>query len=158
MHRNPADLNLAVEKFNEAQQLMPQSPDPLLGLARVYVYGLKDIDRAYQALEEAEKRGYPLGNREKSQLADGYRDRADRLFWDSRSVRGLPQEKDEIERSKDDYTRALQLYQGIAPYGNSNANIVRVQGSLESVDFRLNEIERGNSPLGIVKKLLHIWR
>ena len=158
VHRNPADLNLAVEKFNEAQKLMPQSPDPLLGLARVYVYGLKDIDRAYQALEEAEKRGYPLGNREKSQLADGYRDRADRLFWDSRSVRGLPQEKDEIERSKDDYTRALQLYQGIAPYGNSNANIVRVQGSLESVDFRLNEIERGNSPLGIVKKLLHIWR
>jgi serine/threonine protein kinase len=157
-HRNPADLNLAVEKFTEAQHLLPKSPDPLLGLARVYVYGLKDIDRAYQALEEAEKLGYPMGNREKSQLADGYRDRGDRLFWDSRNVRGLPQEKDEIERAKDDYGRALGLYQGIAPYGNSNANIVRVQGSLDSVNFRLNEIERGNSPLGIVKQLLHIWR
>jgi eukaryotic-like serine/threonine-protein kinase len=157
-HRNPADLNLAVEKFNEARRLMPQSPDPLLGLARVYVYGLKDIDRAYQALQDAEKLGYPLGNREKAQLADGYRDRADRLFWDSRSVRGLPQEKDEIERAKDDYTRSLELYQSIVPYGNSNANIVRVESSLDSVNFRLNEIERGNSPLGIVKKLLHIWR
>ena len=39
---------------------MPNSPDPELGLARVYVYGLKDIDRAYQALQEAEKRGYKL--------------------------------------------------------------------------------------------------
>jgi tetratricopeptide (TPR) repeat protein len=157
-HHDTTQLNLAVEKFNEAQHLMPKSPDPELGLARVYVYGLKDIDHAYQALQEAAKLGYPLGNREKSQLADGYRDRADRLFWDSRNVRGLPQEKDEIDRAKDDYTRALQLYQSIVPYGNSNANIVRVESSLDSVNFRLNEIERGNSPLGIVKQLLHIWR
>src|SRR5262249_22781852 len=139
-HRNTADLNLAVEKFNEAQRLMPQSADPLLGLARVYVYGLKDIDRAYQALQAAEKLGYPLGNREKAQVADGYRDRADRLFWDTRSVRGLPQEKDEIVKAKDDYSRALELYQSIVPYGNSNANIVRVESSLDSVNFRLNEI------------------
>jgi eukaryotic-like serine/threonine-protein kinase len=157
-HHNPDELNLAVEKFNEARKLMPNSPDPLLGLARVYVYGLKDIDRAYQALEDAEKLGYPMGNREKAQLADGYRDRGDRVFWDSRNVRGLPQEKDEIGRAKDDYTRALQLYQGIVPYGNSNANILRVQESLDSVNFRLNEIERPSTPLGIVKKLLHIWR
>ncbi len=157
-HHDPDQLNLAVEKFNEARKLMPNSPDPLLGLARVYVYGLKDIDRAYQALEDAGKLGYPMGNREKAQLADGYRDRGDRVFWDSRNVRGLPQEKDEIERAKDDFTRALQLYQGIVPYGNSNANILRVQESLDSVNFRLAEIERPSTPLGIVKKLLHIWR
>ena len=45
-HKSAAELNDAVEKFTEAQQFMPQSPDPALGLARVYVYGLKDIDRA----------------------------------------------------------------------------------------------------------------
>ena len=94
---------------------MPKSPDPELGLARVYVYGLKDIDKGYEALQQAEKRGYQLGNREKSQLADGYRDRADRLWWDSRNVRGLPQEKDQIQSAADDYKRALELYQGIAP-------------------------------------------
>ena len=49
-------------------------------------------------------------------------------------MRGLPQEKDEIERAADDYTRSLQLYQSIVPYGNSNANIVRVESSLESVN------------------------
>jgi hypothetical protein len=136
-------LNQAVEKFNEAQRLMPKSPDPQLGLARLYVYGLKDIDKAYQALGEAEHRHYKLGNREKSQLADGYRDRGDRLWWDSRNVRGLPQEKDQISRAADDYRHALELYQSIVPFANANAAIVRVQQSLESFNVRLQQIAAG---------------
>ena len=139
-HHNAALLNEAVLKFQEAEQSLPHSPDPELGLARVYVYGLKDIDRAYAALQEAERRGYKLGNREKAQLADGYRDRGDRLWWDSRDVRGLPQEKDEIQKAADDYRRALGIYQSIAPYGTANLNIVRVQNSLDAVQYRLEEI------------------
>jgi tetratricopeptide (TPR) repeat protein/predicted Ser/Thr protein kinase len=141
-HKSAAELNDAVERFTEAQRFMPQSPDPALGLARVYVYGLKDIDRASQAFDQAASHGYKLGNREKSQLADGYRERADRLWWDSRNVRGLPQEKDQIQRAADDYKRALDLYQQSAPYGNANARIGQVQSSLESANFRLAEIER----------------
>jgi hypothetical protein len=72
----------------EAQQLLPSSPDPQLGLARLYVYGLRDIDRADTALKEAERLGYRLGNREMGQLADGYRDRADRLWNDAKTIRG----------------------------------------------------------------------
>ena len=113
-------------------------------MARVYVYGLRDIDRAYQALQLAGKLGYPLGNREKSQLADGYRARGDRVWWDTRNVRGLPQEKDQIQRAEDDYKRALQIYQQIAPYGNANVGIVRVQTSLESLDSRLQQIADGS--------------
>ncbi len=140
-HGNMAELNRAAAKFTEAQQLMPKSPDPELGLARLYVYGLKDIDRADQVLDEAAKHGYRMGNREKLQLADGYRARADRLWWDSRNVRGLPQEKDQVQRAGDDYHRALELYQSIAPYGNSNDSIVRTEKSLESVAFRLQQLE-----------------
>jgi hypothetical protein len=140
-HHNAAVLNEAVQKFEEAQQALPHSPDPELGLARVYVYGLKDIDKAYAALQEAERRGYKLGSREKAQLADGYRDRGDRLWWDSRDVRGLPQEKDQIRKAADDYRRALELYQGIVPYGSANGNIVRVQGSLSAIEYRLAELE-----------------
>lgn len=141
--RNASLLNTSAERFTEAQQLMPKSPDPELGLARLYVYGLRDIDKAWDALHEAERRGYKLGNREKSQLADGYRDRADRLWWDSRNVRGLPQEKDQIQRAADDYRRAQELYQGIVPYANANASIVRVQQSLESVNIRLQQLQNG---------------
>ena len=154
--RDAKSLDVAVEDFNEAQRLLPHSPDPELGLARVYIYGLKDIDRASQAFQEAERRGFRLGNREKLFLADGYLDRADRTFWDSRNVRGLPQEKDQVQRAADDYKRALELYQEIVPYGNASARIGRVQNSLESVDYRLKEIEAGNSPLGKLLPLL--WR
>jgi tetratricopeptide (TPR) repeat protein len=139
-HRSAQELNLAVEKFDEARKLLPKSADPDLGLARVYVYGLKDIDKGYEALQEAQKRGYQLGNREKLLLADGYRDRADRLWWDSRNVRGLPAEKDQIQKAADDYKRAEELYQGISPWGKSIVNLVRVRLSLESVNFRLGQI------------------
>jgi len=141
-HKSAAELNDAVEKFAEAQQFMPQSPDPALGLARVYVYGLKDIDRAAQAFQQAENHGYKLGNREKSQLADGYRERADRLFWDSRTVRGLPQEKDQVQRAADDYKRSLDLYQQSATYGNAVTRVTQVESSLESANTRLQEIDK----------------
>jgi len=147
-HNSGSDLNLAVEKFSEAQRLMPKSPDPQLGLARVYVYGFKDVDRAYQAFEEAAKRGYPLGNREKSQLADGYRARADREWWDSRNVRGTPQEKDDIQRVADDYKRAFDLYREVAPYGNSSGAMARVGLSLVAVEFRLQQLDGGGGNEG----------
>ncbi len=140
-HRSAQELSVAVEKFDEAQKLLPKSPDPELGLARVYVYGLKDIDKGYDALQQAKQRGYTLGNREKLLLADGYRDRGDRLWWDSRNVRGLPAEKDQIQRAADDYKRAEELYQGISPWGKSIVNLVRVRLSLESVNFRLQQIQ-----------------
>jgi hypothetical protein len=139
-HRNAALLNEAVQKLEDAQRLLPHSPDPELALAHVYIYGLKDIERANSAFEEAERRGYKLGNREKAQLADGYRDRGDRLWWDSRDVRGLPQERDQIRKAADDYRRALELYQSIVPYGSANVNIVHVQASLSGIGYRLTEI------------------
>jgi hypothetical protein len=110
------------------------------------VYGLKDIDRAYQALQQAEQRGFALGNREKAQLADGYRLRADGLFSDAQYIRGMPQEKDEVQRARDDYQRALQLYQGIAPWGNSRASIDKVQSSLVTVNSRLDQIDVEEHP------------
>ncbi|HJT87720.1 MAG TPA: serine/threonine-protein kinase [Bryobacteraceae bacterium] len=140
-HKDPGQLNEAVVDFGEAEHLMGGSPDPELGLARVYLSEL-DIDKAYDAFQEAEKRGYQLGNRDNLQLAEGYRARGDRLWWDSRNVRGLPQEKDEIERAAEDYKRAMELYQAVAPYGGSVAKMAQVQTSLESVDFRLQQIEQ----------------
>jgi tetratricopeptide (TPR) repeat protein len=142
-HHNQAQLYEAAAKFNEAQKLMPKSPDPQLGLARLYVYGLNEIDKADAALQQAERHGHPPGNREKAQLADGYRHRADQLWYDSRNVRGLPQEKDQVQKVAEDYKRALQLYQGIAPYGNASAMIARVESSLESVQFRLQQLQGG---------------
>ncbi len=143
-HHESKQLTVAAEKFTQAQKLLPRSPDPELGLALLYIYGFRDVDKADAALQQAAHLGYQIGNREKSELADGYRDRADRLFRDSYNVRGLPQEKDQFTRASDDYTHALNLYQAIAPYGNAASNIKRVQSSLDSVTTRLQEINNGS--------------
>lgn len=139
--RNAAQLNEAVEKFREAAKLLHDSPDPDLGLARVYIYGLKNVDKADDALRDAEKHGYELGSREKAQLADGYRDRADRMWSDSRSLSGLPQEKDMLDKCMENYQRAIELYESIAPYGNASANVARVQSSLNRVNERIQKLE-----------------
>ena len=147
-HRDAAQFRLAADDFGQAEHLLPRSPDPELGLARLYIYNLGDTDRGYEALQKAEQLGFHLGNREKLMLADGYRRRGDRLFWDSRNVRGLPQEKDQIQRAGDDYRHALDLYQSIAPYGNSSSYVASVQSSLNSVNTRLQEIaaKEGSAP------------
>ena len=71
----------------------------------------------------------------------------------------MPQEKDEIQRARDDYARALQLYQSIAPYGNANAGILRVQNSLDSADSRLQQIEQEpvGGPVGAAERALPSW-
>jgi serine/threonine protein kinase len=140
LRKDPTQMRDAVQDFDEAARLLPRSPDPELGLARVYLSNTLDIDKASEALDEAGKRGYPPGNREKLQLAYAYMIRGDREFWDSRDVRGLPQEKDQVQRAADDYWHAVSLYQAIAPYGNANSMIKRLGASLESVTVRLSEI------------------
>jgi tetratricopeptide (TPR) repeat protein len=159
-HRQ-ADLNDALEKFSEAERLLPGSPDPPLAEARLELQSLQDFDRAYSALQLAEKRGY-AGKSERGELANAYRDRANREFWSSRDVRDLPQEKDLVARARDDYQRSMDLYRSIVPYGDSVASIQSVQESLDSVNFRLNTIEHPpaepTAPQGILEKLRHIWR
>jgi tetratricopeptide (TPR) repeat protein len=137
------ELVTAAERFTEAKQLMPRSPDPELALAQLYVYGMKDLDKAYDALREAQKLGHPLGNREKQQLADGYLDRAGQLISDAQNVRGLRGEKDQIERAAADYNRALELYQDIAPYGHATKSAALAQSGLDGANSRLAEIAAG---------------
>ncbi|HLK69945.1 MAG TPA: serine/threonine-protein kinase [Bryobacteraceae bacterium] len=136
-----ADLNQSEAKFTEAALLMPKSPDPELGLAQVYVYGFSDIDKADRALQEAEHRGYHIGNRENAFLADGYRDRGERLRDSAHNMRGLPQEKDLLERAREDYGRAIQLYQAIIPYAKASDNILKVQARLDEVSERIQELD-----------------
>src|SRR6185503_3538679 len=63
----------AVVAFREAASLRENWPDPFLGLARTFIYGLEDVDRGANALALAEKYGHHPGERETIQLADGYR-------------------------------------------------------------------------------------
>jgi len=63
----------ARDRFAEAAHDMPQSPDPHLALARIYIYSLPSLVGALAEFQTAVQLGYRLGSREIEQQADAYR-------------------------------------------------------------------------------------
>ena len=143
----------AVSAFREAAELRRDWPDPFLGLARVFIYGLEDVDRASDALKQAEKLGYTMGDRETAQLADGYRARGDSLWQTARQLAGMPQEAEYLQRAGDAYRQAQQLYERIPGFPGVAANLRRTQRSLDLIHERSSErapeqqlVEPGDAP------------
>ena len=130
----------AVAAFREAAELRSDWPDPYLGLARTFIYGLEDVERGADALLRAERAGYTLGNRESAQLGDGYRTRAETLMRSARDVTGLSQERDYLTRAADSYRQALEHYAKATDYAGVPRNIALAQRSLRTVERRLEAL------------------
>lgn len=135
-------LNEARQDFEEAREMMPKSPDPYLGLARLYLVNYHDVDHGEDALREADRKGHPLGRREKAMLADSYAYRADQLIREAARAKGLPQEKDYLERADQDYRRAEELCQAVVPYGDSGGLLRRVHASRERLSLTRDQASR----------------
>ena len=135
-------LTKAVAAFREAAELRPGWPDPFLGLARTFVYGLEDLDRGADALNEARRHGYTPTDRETVQLADGYRARGNSLARSARQLSGLPQETDYLSRAAEAYREALTLYSKAINFANVPANIRATQRALTDVQLKLDELSR----------------
>jgi serine/threonine protein kinase len=142
----------AVAAFREAAELRRGWPDPFLGLARVFIYGLDDIDRAADALKEAQSLGYTPGDRETAQLADGYRARGDRFRRTARELADLPQETDYLQRASDAYKQARDLYGRIPAYPGAAFNLRRTSRAVDDIDRRLAERTDGSTTPG------DVWR
>ena len=135
--------NAAETRFQEAAELLPRSPDPYLGLARLYTYDLRDIEKAKAALAKAQDNGYPLGNREKAQIADGYLSRVNRTWAESRALAQIPQQEREfLAHAQQDCSSATDLYQQIGAYGRSAQNLRVLIQRCEQVDERLRELDQ----------------
>ena len=142
----------AVSAFREAAELRRDWPDPFLGLARVFIYGLEDVDRAADALKQAEKLGYTMGDRETAQLADGYRARGDSLWQTARQLADMPQEAEYLQRATDAYRQAQGLYERIPGFPGVAGSLRRTQRSLDQISERatLRSIERDSTDSGHV--------
>ncbi len=130
----------AVVSFREAAALRSGWPDPFLGLARTFIYGLEDVDRGADALAQAEKNGHHPSERETTQLADGYRARGEALARTAQALNGMPQERDYLLRAGEAFREALTRYSTVAGFGNAAANIRETQTRLERVEKRLAEL------------------
>jgi hypothetical protein len=134
------ELSAAVASFREAAELRPDWPDPFLGLARVFIYGLENVERGADALEQAQSRGYALTERETSLLADGYRALGNTLVRNARKLSGMPQESDYLTRAAEAYQRALNLYTQSTTTPNITESIRGTQRAHDQTQDRLAEI------------------
>jgi eukaryotic-like serine/threonine-protein kinase len=94
------------QEFDQAAALLPGWPDPHLGLARLYVYSFRDLDKAIEEWNIAEQRHYKLSPREIEQEADGFRLRAQKESSDPH----------EHAAAQEDLARAKDLYKSIHDY------------------------------------------
>ncbi len=144
--RQPADAqrfyNEAVQSFEEAAELRPHWSDPNLGLARTYVYGLADPEKARDALDRAEQDGYAISNRDMALLGDGYRLRAERTWSHAPDLHDLPQEDKYLASARDDCQQALRQYEPIPAYGEVGRDIRKVQDLLHKLDARATELRQ----------------
>jgi eukaryotic-like serine/threonine-protein kinase len=129
--------NQAIGKFNQAANLEPRSPDPYLGLSRVYIYGLKDVERGAKAIGQAEERGRAPGWRERAQLGDGFWNRA---MDEAKTLRGglAPEARHSAnERLRDAATQCIESYKAILYRGNAKRNSNQCQTWLNSANRAL---------------------
>ena len=96
------------QDFSQSASLLPNAPDPYLGLARLYVYSFQNLDKAIEEWDKAEQHHYKLGPREIEQEADGFLLRARKEL----------SEQHDRSSAKEDLGRAKELYQSIATYND----------------------------------------
>ena len=131
-----ASYRRAVERFRAAADLDNSSFDPYLGISRIAVYGFGDVDQAATAIQEAEKRGYVSGRRERALLGDGYLRRANTSRALARTLSG-EQRRRELEKARADYQGCVDAFDPIVGFGFAAKNIEKCKGARQAVDDEL---------------------
>jgi tetratricopeptide (TPR) repeat protein len=136
-------LNDAAMKFEEAAELWKKSPDPYLGLERLYAY--TDPDKAQAAADKAQGLGHVENRREMSQRADGYFLRAQQTVKDALKIKGLDlTERNYLFKARQDYERARDLYSRVGSYANAQDRLMDSVRGLDLVHARLKEMDITN--------------
>jgi serine/threonine protein kinase len=141
-------------KFQEAAALIPHSPDPHLGLARIYIYSLKNVGKAIAELHEAQRLGFQPGPREMEQEADGYRFRANAELKQARLNRDKSRDAEQryLRLAQRDYDRARQLYEPILGFSNASVALREVDDD-DRAREQLDEILK--KPVKVARRPRH---
>ena len=125
---HPPKASFSIDSFRQAASYLPHSPDPHLGLARVYVYAFHNVGEGLAEFQQAQRLGFQLGPREAAEEADGYMFRSE---WELvRARRSAAKDKDEAEKwlamSRADSENARKLYEPLVGFANVSANLEQV--------------------------------
>jgi len=121
----PQDAARAKAEFERAAANLPNSPDPHLGLARIYVYTLHNVGLAMAQFHEAERLGLHPGPREFEQQADGYLNRAEQEFlqWQKAVHAPKAEQAHYLRLAQRDFERARSLYEPINGFSKVSQNL-----------------------------------
>jgi hypothetical protein len=122
----PAIFQAARKSFEEAISYIPRSPDPHLGLARVYVYGLRNVGQAMAEFHAAGQLGFRPGPREFEQQADAYLYRAEQELQAWRKAASTADQARYLALAQRDFERARNLYEPIAGFSNVEESLERL--------------------------------
>jgi eukaryotic-like serine/threonine-protein kinase len=111
------DVKTARADFDQARNLLPDSPDPHLGLALIQMRE-GDLDKAEEELNQAKRNGFQPGRREQRDLADGYKARGEKWLAEASRAQGLSQMQDSLKHADSDLAHAEELYNSVAPLFN----------------------------------------
>lgn len=131
----------AIENYQLAARSNKRWPDPYLGMARVYFYGLRDVESGRKALEEAEDRGFTLGRREQAQIADGYRIRAIREQKSAEALEG-ESKKAQLSKAREDFESAIERYFPIVGWGNVAVNLRDCERRTRQIEDELDRLDK----------------
>jgi len=109
------DLKTARSDFEDARNLLPNSPDPHLGLALIHMND-SELDRAEEELHEAQRNGFRPGRREQKALADAYRKHGERWIAEAKRAHDINQMQDALKHADSDLEHAQSLYNAVAPF------------------------------------------
>jgi serine/threonine protein kinase len=167
LSRSDAGADRAAQKdFEEAMSLIPGSPDPHLGLARIYVYSVKNIGKAMAEMHEAQRLGFEPGPRETEEEADGYRFRAIAELDAARraGMRDRAAEERYLRLAQRDFDRARQLYEPIEGFSNVSVALREVddddrarQGLAEALNKKPAPAKRTRRPTRTARRSAH-WQ
>ena len=133
----------AKTNFEEALSYLPRAPDPHLGLARIYVYHIRNVGRAVAELSDAERLGFKPGPREFEEQADGYLLRAENELRQAQKVSLTRADAAKyLALARGDMERARNLYEPIDGYSNVGSNLKRLDRDRDRLQALLAKNEK----------------
>jgi serine/threonine protein kinase len=126
----------ARQDFVDAANYMKKSPDPWVGLARLYIYSLHDMEHAEAAFKEAGRRGHDISKRETAQLADGYRYQGEQTMVLADRATSQADAQRYYDMASNDLAHARRLYESILPWHGAAASLKKVDESQSRIQAR----------------------
>ena len=125
----------AIRLFRDASRLIPDQPDPYLGLATVFAYVTHDLDGFTQAIADAERRGYVSGRRVRVWAGDLHLKLGERAETEAKRLSGA-ERLEQLERAAADYGKCIEYFDGLRLF-NSDRNLRTCRRHLADVSKQL---------------------